>query len=71
MRVTVEDGRLAAIEPALANEATPEGPCLKGLSYVETAAQSRPHPSPAQRRPDGSFGRITWDERPRRNRRPV
>ena len=35
MRVEVEDGRLRAIESHPDNLATPEGVCLKGLSYIE------------------------------------
>jgi len=35
MKVHVENGRLRRIEPHAGNKATFEGPCLKGLSYVE------------------------------------
>ena len=62
MRVTVAGGRLTAVDPHPGNRATAEGPCLKGLSYVER----QHHPDrllyPRRRRPDGSFGRIGWDE---------
>jgi len=61
MRVTVEDGRLTAIEPVESNEATPEGPCLKGLSYVERQHSPDRILHPLSRRPDGSFARISWD----------
>jgi anaerobic selenocysteine-containing dehydrogenase len=61
MRVTVQDGRLVAVEPADGNLATAESPCLKGLSYVER--QHHPdrivHPL---RRDGGRFVRIGWDE---------
>jgi anaerobic selenocysteine-containing dehydrogenase len=61
MKVTVTDGRLTAIEPATANEATPEGPCLKGLSYVERQHSPDRILHPLRRRPDGSFARVSWD----------
>ncbi len=61
MRVTVEDGRLTAIEPVEVNEATPEGPCLKGLSYVERQHSPDRILHPLRRRPDGTFARISWD----------
>jgi len=35
MQVEVEDGRLRRILPEPGNRATAEGPCLKGLSYLE------------------------------------
>jgi len=62
MKVTVEGGRLTAIEPVATNEATPEGPCLKGLSYVERQHSPDRILHPLEKRPDGSFGRISWDE---------
>lgn len=67
MRVTVEDGRLVAVEPAPAigsspNLATPEGPCLKGLSYVERQHSPARLLYPLRRREGGAFERITWDE---------
>jgi anaerobic selenocysteine-containing dehydrogenase len=37
MTVQVEEGRVRRIEPHPGNRATPEGACLKGLSYVERA----------------------------------
>jgi len=61
MRVTVEDGRLTAIEPATANEATVEGPCLKGLSYVERQHSPDRILHPLRRGADGSLSRISWD----------
>ena len=38
MRAVVEDGRLVALRPHPGNRATADGPCLKGLSYVERVA---------------------------------
>jgi anaerobic selenocysteine-containing dehydrogenase len=61
MQVTVEDGRLTAIEPAAANEATPEGPCLKGLSYVERQHSPDRILHPLRRGDDGSYHRTSWN----------
>jgi len=62
MRVTVEDGRLVSVNPCEANPATAEGPCLKGLSYVERQHSPDRIVHPLRRRPDGGFDRISWDE---------
>jgi anaerobic selenocysteine-containing dehydrogenase len=61
MKVTVEDGRLTAVEPATANRATAEGPCLKGLSYVERQHSPDRILYPLRKSGDGSFRRISWD----------
>ena len=62
MRVTVEEGRLVKVEPAPENRATAEGPCLKGLSYVERAHSADRVTRPLRRRADGSFAAVSWDE---------
>ena len=36
-KVHVENNRIVNIDPHPANKSTPEGICLKGLSYVERA----------------------------------
>jgi anaerobic selenocysteine-containing dehydrogenase len=61
MRVTVEDGRLRAIEAHPGNAATPEGVCLKGLSYIERVSHPERLLHPLQRTPDGGFERISWE----------
>jgi len=61
-RVHVEDGKLRRIEAHEGNRATPEGPCLKGLSYVERVSSPDRILHPLRRRSDGSFARISWDE---------
>jgi anaerobic selenocysteine-containing dehydrogenase len=63
MLVTIEDGRIRRIEPHPGNRATPEGVCLKGLSYVErvTSPDRLLHPL-RRRRSGGTFERISWDE---------
>ena len=62
MRLTVEAGRLVRIDAVPANRATAEGPCLKGLAYVERAHSSQRITRPLRRRPDGSFSPVSWDE---------
>lgn len=61
MRVTVEDGRLRRIENVPENLATPDGPCLKGLSYVERAHSPDRITHPLVRSGQG-FSEVTWDE---------
>jgi anaerobic selenocysteine-containing dehydrogenase len=60
--VTVEGGRLVRVEGASENRATAEGPCLKGLSYVERAHSPQRIVEPLRRQPDGSFRAIGWDQ---------
>lgn len=61
LRVTVEDGRLLAVDPHPGNRATPEGPCLKGLSYVERQHSPQRLLQPLRRQSDGSFRSVTWE----------
>jgi anaerobic selenocysteine-containing dehydrogenase len=61
MRVEVENGRLRAIEAHPDNRATPEGVCLKGLSYIERVYAKDRILYPLQKTPSGSFERISWD----------
>lgn len=62
MLVTVEGNRLVKIEGVPENLATPEGPCIKGLAYVERAHSPLRITTPLRRRPDGSFERIAFDD---------
>jgi anaerobic selenocysteine-containing dehydrogenase len=62
MRVTVEDNRLVRIEPEPANRATEEGPCLKGLAYVERAHSPDRITRPLRRERDGTFTPIAWEQ---------
>ena len=62
MRVEVEDGRLRRIVPLERNRATPEGACLKGLSYVERVHSPERILYPLRRDGEGSFRRISWEE---------
>ncbi len=61
MRVHVEDGAIRRIEPHPGNRATPEGVCLKGLSYVERVSSSDRILTPLRRTSSGSFEPIEWD----------
>jgi anaerobic selenocysteine-containing dehydrogenase len=59
----VEGGRIRRIEPHPDNRATPEGVCLKGLSYVERVYSPDRLLHPLYRRPGSQgFERVTWDE---------
>lgn len=67
MLVTVEGDRLTAVEPVppegfAPNLATPDGPCLKGLSYVERQHSPDRILHPLRRGADGDFRRVGWDE---------
>ncbi|MCL4838268.1 MAG: molybdopterin-dependent oxidoreductase [Thermoanaerobaculia bacterium] len=62
LAVTVENGRLVRVEGVPANRATPEGPCLKGLAYVERSHSPDRVVQPLARRRDGSFAPVGWDE---------
>jgi anaerobic selenocysteine-containing dehydrogenase len=60
-KVHVEAGKLRRIEPEPANEATPEGACLKGLSYVERVHSPDRVLYPLKKNPaTGEFARISW-----------
>jgi anaerobic selenocysteine-containing dehydrogenase len=62
MRVEVEKGRLRRIEPCPDNRATPEGVCLKGLSYAERVVSPDRLLRPLRRRKrSGSFEPVSWE----------
>ena len=60
LKLHVEDGRLRRIEAHPLNQATPEGPCLKGLSYVERVSSPDRILHPLRRRGEG-FEKISWE----------
>jgi anaerobic selenocysteine-containing dehydrogenase len=63
LRVSVEDGRLRRIEPLPANEATPGGACLKGLSYIERVYSPDRILHPLRRVPGSdTFARVAWHD---------
>lgn len=61
LRVTVEHGRITAIDPHEGNRATPEGPCLKGLAYLERVYSPERILHPLRRTATGGFERVSWD----------
>lgn len=60
-KVRVENGKVAGIEPQALNKATPEGICLKGLSYLERANSEQRILYPLNKK-KGRFERISWTE---------
>jgi anaerobic selenocysteine-containing dehydrogenase len=62
MRVHVEQGEIRRIEPHTGNRATPEGVCLKGLSYVERVRSPDRIVTPLRRTAGGWFEPISWDD---------
>jgi anaerobic selenocysteine-containing dehydrogenase len=63
MRVYVKNGRLRMIEPHPDNLATPEGICLKGLSYVERVYSPDRILYPLLKdKSRQQFNRISWDQ---------
>ncbi len=62
LRVEVRGGRLRRIEAHPLNRATPEGPCLKGLSYLERVSSPERilHPL-LRRRGSEAFERVGWE----------
>ena len=63
LRVTVSGGRLRRLEPHAGNAATPQGICLKGLSYIDRvyAPDRLLHPL-ARIAGTPEFRRISWDD---------
>ncbi len=61
-RVITEEGRVKRILPYEGNLATPEGPCIKGLAYLEREYSTDRLIYPLRRQADGSFVRIGTDE---------
>lgn len=61
-RVFTEEGRVKRILPYEGNLSTPEGPCIKGLSYLEREYSAERIIYPLRRQPDGSFLRIGTEE---------
>jgi anaerobic selenocysteine-containing dehydrogenase len=60
-KVSVADDKIISIKPQPKNEATAEGPCLKGLSYVERTHSSDRILHPLLKK-DGKFSPITWEQ---------
>lgn len=60
-KVLIENGKIAKIYPQVLNNSTSEGPCLKGLSYIERQVSEERILYPLQKK-DGEFVRISWQE---------
>lgn len=60
-KVYVDQDQVVKIDPHPDNKATPEGVCLKGLSYVERANSKERILYPLKRN-GNEFNRISWDE---------
>ncbi len=61
-KVLVDNNKVVNIIPNPDNLATPQGICLKGLSYVERANSPERIVYPLIKKSNGFFSRITWDE---------
>ncbi len=61
-KVHVENNQIINIDPHPANKSTPEGICIKGLSYVERAHSKDRILYPLKKNQHGKFDRISWDE---------
>ena len=60
--IQVKDNRLTRILPYSGNLATPEGPCIKGLSYIERSRSEERIIFPLIRKPGGGFIKTTMAE---------
>lgn len=58
-RVRVENNRISAILPYSGNRATPAGPCIKGLSYIERTHSEKRLIHPLVRKQDGNFEQVS------------
>jgi anaerobic selenocysteine-containing dehydrogenase len=61
-RVQVENNKIRRILPYSGNLATPEGPCIKGLSYIERTHSPERIIFPKIRTSNGTFKQIAADE---------
>ena len=61
-RVQVENNRIMRILPYSGNLATPEGPCIKGLSYIERTHSPERIIHPKIKTASGKFEEISIDE---------
>lgn len=62
LKVFVDNNHVVNVAPLPENLATPNGVCLKGLSYVERANSKDRILYPHKRIANGKFKRISWDE---------
>ena len=62
LRIDTGAGRLRAVESLAGNRATAEGPCLKGLAYVERIHSPDRLLTPLRRLAGGGFAPVAWPE---------
>ena len=60
-RVQVENNKICRILPFPGNLATPEGPCIKGLSYIERTHSQERIINPLKKTSSGKFEKISVD----------
>jgi anaerobic selenocysteine-containing dehydrogenase len=58
----VDGGKITAIDAHPGNQATPEGPCLKGLSYLERVYSPDRLVEPMLREGPGRYRAVAWEE---------
>lgn len=58
----IEDNRLKAIYPDPDNRAVPEGPCIKGLSYIERANSPLRLTTPLLKNKNGGYSEISQEK---------
>jgi anaerobic selenocysteine-containing dehydrogenase len=61
-RVQVENNKIRRILPFPGNQATPNGPCIKGLSYIERMHSSERIIHPLKKTDSGNFEQININE---------
>ena len=61
-KVQVVDNRIRRILPYKGNRATPEGPCIKGLSYIERSSSPDRITEPLIKNSKGNFDKISVNE---------
>lgn len=61
-RVQAENNRIVRILPDRTNKSVPEGPCIKGLSYIERASSAKRLTRPLIKNSKGGFEEIGNEE---------
>ena len=61
-KVATENNLVKSIQPHSGNLATPQGPCIKGLAYVERSNSKDRILYPQKRIAAGKYERISWEE---------
>ena len=61
-KVVIENNLVKSIQPHSGNLATLEGPCIKGLAYIERANSKDRILHPQKRIAAGKYERISWEE---------